>query len=65
LEAVLVAAAVAVEEALGDGGVTVTILEPLGAGAVAIAVSESVLAATTCRIIPPVENQGKQVENMY
>ena len=74
LEAVLVAAAVcasakevpvSVEEALGGGGVTVAMLEPLGAGAVAIAVSKSVVAATTRKIFPPVENQGKQVENMY
>jgi hypothetical protein len=74
LEAVLVAAAVCepakevpvtVEEALGGRGVTVAMLEPLVAGVVAIAISESVPAATTRRIVPPVENQGKQVENMY
>ena len=34
-------------------------LEPLGAGAVPTAVSELVVAATTRRIVSPVENQGK------
>ena len=42
---------VVVEEALGGGGVIVATLEPLGAGAVGFAVPESVLAATTRRIV--------------
>ena len=51
---------VVVEEALGGGGgggEIVATLEPLGAGTVGFAVSESVLAATTRRIVPPVENK--------
>ena len=42
-------------EAEGEAAdVIVATLEPLGTGAVGFAVSESVLAATTRRIVPPV-----------
>ena len=53
---------VMVEEALGGGGVTV---EPLGAGMVAFAVSESVLATTMRRIVPPVENKVSNLKYVH
>ena len=56
---------VVVEEKLGGGGVIVATLEPLGAGVVGFAVSESVLAATTRRIVPPVENKVSNLKYVH
>ena len=56
---------VVVEEALGGGGVIVATLQPLGAGAVGFAVSKLVLAATTRRIVPPVENKASNLKYVH